>query len=108
MCTTHGGSATESNSKCVDGSGGSDLDNEDDFQVVSSNGSVPEPFVNPNDELLDDDADTCTDEYFRDLYLQFEDDMKENLINQLKSIREGNHHRYQMERANGIPQETNE
>ena len=92
----------------MDGSDGSDLDNEDDFQVISSNGSVPEPFVNPNDESLDDDADTCTDEYFRDLYLQFEDDMKENLINQLKSIREGKPHRYQMERVNGIPQETNE
>ena len=74
--STHRGSATESNSKRVDGSDGSDLDNEDDFQVVSSNGSVPEPFVYPNDELLDDDVDTCTDEYSRDLYLQFEDDMK--------------------------------
>ena len=104
----HSGSATESNNKRVDGSDGSDLDNEDDFQVISSNGSVSEPFVNPNDELLDDDADTCTDEYLRDLYLQFEDDMKENLINQLKSIREEKHHSYQMERANDIPQETNE
>ena len=106
--STRSGSATESNNKRVDGSDGSDLDNEDDFQVISSNGSVSEPFVNPNDESLDDDADTCTDEYFRDLYLQFEDDMKENLINQLKSIREEKHHRYQMERVNDIPQETNE
>ena len=83
---------SDSNMRGNDESDGSSVDNKSNRESVSEN---------TGDEFYDDD-DLATDEYFNELYVQYERDMRVKLDNQLKTLREEMRNRYLVKRGGNI------